>query len=466
MTKVVLFNSPINNEKKDVLEMSGSYPRIGIASIAAYLLKKGIEVNIIDPNAEKLNVEKIKNKISKLNPDIVGFPAFTEEIHNTAYTAKIIKEVNQEITTVIGGPHASAIPIETLQEFDSFDIAVYGEGESTFYDVVLKKNLDHIEGIAFKEGNDIKLNINRSLIPNLDTLPFPAWHLYDLDNYKGRSLISGFGMKGRDLELPVESARGCPFDCVFCYRVCGKSIRFKSPEKVADEVERNVTEFGANRIHFVEGTFGVNKNLAKEMCSELIKRNLHNKITWSSGGRVNVLDKELLSIMKESGCVYLGFGVESGDNEILKTIKKGITTQQIEKIFKLCKQVGIKTEANFIIGHPYETEETVLKTIEFAKKLKADHATFAILVPFPGTEVRKMAEKAIGGLKIISNDWSIYGKQIGGSLELDQLPLKKIIDLQAKAYKEFYLRPSKLLGFVSRLSLKRVVYGIKRIVDW
>ncbi len=464
MSKVVLFNSPIEHGKQDVLEMSGSYPRIGIASISAYLLDKGVEVNIIDPNAEKLEIEKIKNKISKLNPCIVGIPAFTEEIHSAAYTANIVKEVNPEITTVIGGPHSSAIPVETLQEFDSFDVAVFGEGELTFYDVALNKNFEDIEGIAFRTGNEIKLNKKRDLITNLDALPFPAWHLYNLDNYRGGSLISGFGKKGLDLELPMENARGCPFNCIFCYRICGKSIRFKSPEKVVDEVERNVTEFRANKIHFVEGTFGVNKNLAKEMCNGLIKRGLHNKITWSSGGRTNVLDKELLSIMKESGCVYLGFGVESGDDEILKKIKKGITTQQIENIFELCKEVGINTEANFIIGHPYETEDTIVKTIEFAKKIKADHATFAILVPFPGTEVREMAEKGIGGLKILSSDWRIYGKQIGGTLELKHLPLKKLIRLQTRAYKSFYLRPSKFLGFVSRLSLNRIFYGIKRVV--
>lgn len=464
MNSVVLFNSPIELNRHDFFEMNGSYPRIGVASIAAYLLERDIDVKIIDPKAERLDIEKVKDIIKRLNPEIVGIHAFTEEIHDAAYTAKIIKETNSAVT-VIGGPHASAIPVETLREFNYFDIAVFGEGELTFYDIVSKKNIEDVSGIAFRQNGNVKINACRSLIPNLDLLPFPAWQLYDLNNYKGGSLVGVFDKKGQDLELPIESARGCPFDCIFCYRMCGRTIRFKSPEKVADEAERNIIDFEVKKIHFIEGTFGVNKDISKKTCAELIRRRVHERITWSGGGRANVLDKELLSIMKKSGCVYLGFGVESGDDHMLKMIRKGITTEQIEKIFELCKDVGIRAEANFIIGHPYDTEETVLKTIKFAKKLKADFANFAILVPFPGTDVRNMAEKGIGGLKILSNDWRLYGKQAGGSLELEQLPLEMLISLQTNAYKEFYLRPSKFLGFVSRLSLKRIYHGTKRWIN-
>ena len=458
---VLLFNSPVRQQKRDPFEMENLYPRIGIASIAAYLQEDGIEVYIIDPEAEGLDSNGVKNRISRVSPDIVGIPAYTEEIHDAAYTAKFVKEINPDIMTVIGGPHASAIPFETLKEFSVFDIAVMGEGESTLLDIALGHKLEGMKGIAFRDEN-IVVNEKRPSISSLDSLPFPAWHLYDIDRYRGSGLTSGFKKKRAALEIPVESARGCPFNCIFCYRVCG-NIRFKSSKRVADEVEWAVSEFGATKIHFVEGTFGVNKRLAIELCDELIRRGLNRKITWSSGARSDISDRELLRKMKNSGCVYLGYGSESGDDEILKIIRKDITTDQIERAFELCKEIGIETEANFILGHPFESEETAHKTMNFARNLKAVRATFAILVPFPGTAVRQMAEENVGGLKILTNDWSIYGKQVGGALELEQLPLEKLIGLQTKAYRKFYLRPDRFLKFVNLLSLKRVLYGLKRL---
>jgi len=461
-SSVLLFNSSIWQKKRDPFEMENLYPRIGIASIAACLQENGIEVYVIDPEAEGLDYSGVKSRISKTSPGIVGIPAYTEEVHDAAYTAKLVKEINPDIVTVIGGPHASAIPFETLKEFSVFDIAVIGEGESTLLDIALGDKLERIKGIAFRDEN-IVVNENRPLISSLDSLPFPAWHLYDIDRYCGSGLTSGFRKKRADLEIPVESARGCPFNCIFCYRVCG-NIRFKSTKRVADEVEWVVSEFGATKIHFTEGTFGVNKKLAIEMCDELTSRGLNRKITWSSGARAELTDRELLTRMKRSGCAYLGYGAESGDNEMLRIMRKGITTEQIERALKLCKEIGIETEANFILGHPFENEETVNKTINFARDLKADRATFAILVPFPGTAVRQMAEENIGGLRILSNNWSMYGKQVGGPLELEQLPLQRLIRLQAKAYRKFYLRPGRFLKFASLLSFRRVLYSLKRFV--
>ncbi|MGA9387732.1 MAG: radical SAM protein [Candidatus Bathyarchaeia archaeon] len=459
---VVLFNSPSIRERKDVLETGNVYPRIGIASLAAYLLENNIKVHIIDPEANHLTPEQIKNRILEIKPSIVGIPAFTEEVHDAAYTASLVKQADSRIVVVVGGPHSSAMPIETLQEFGSFDISVFGEGELTLLDVTSGKDLEEIDGIAYRNSSNIKRNKSRPMISDLNKLPFPAWHLYDLEKYRGKSLASSFEKKERELELPVESARGCPFNCIFCYRIAGRTIRFKSSKRVVDEVEKNVNEFGATKIHFVEGTFGVDRKLAIEMCDELIRRGLGEKIKWSTGGRVDVVHEELLEKMRKAGCEYIGFGVESGVPELLKIVGKNTNITQIVEAFKLCKKIGIKTEADFIIGHPYETEETILRTIEFAKNLEADHATFAIMVPFPGTVIRSMAEKGIGGLKILSNDWRMYGKQIGGTLELQQLPLKRLIELQTKAYKAFYFTPKRFLNFISRLTFKRLIYGLKR----
>jgi radical SAM superfamily enzyme YgiQ (UPF0313 family) len=458
----MLFNSSIVEAKRDVLEAGNLYPRIGIASIASYLLQRGTSVSILDPDAYKLDILQIKERVKQEKPDIVGLPAFTEEICDANEIAKAVKEADSDILTVVGGPHPSAIPRQTLEEFPYFDVAVFGEGESTMQEIVDGKPLEEIQGIAFRKNGEIRCNGQRSLIKDMDSLPHPAWQLYDLNKYKSGGLYSGFGRKGR-LELPVEGARGCPYSCIFCFRVAGRTIRFRSPSRVVDDVERDVNEFHASKIHFVEGTFGVNKKMAIEVCNELIRRGLHEKIEWSTGGRVDNVNKELLEKMKEAGCNYIGFGVESGDPELLKIIGKNTSLDQVKKAFKLCKEVGIKTEADFILGHPFETEETVLKTIKFAKELDADHATFAILVPFPGTEVAKMANDGIGGLRIRKGDWRFYGKQLGEALELTQLPRERLVKLQAKAYREFYLRPGKIRTAISRMTAGRAFYSLKRL---
>jgi len=461
---VVLFNSSTIGSKEDVIEMSGAYPRIGIASIAAYLLEHGVDVRIVDPELKKLSIEDIKKEISKFNPAIVGLPAYTEEIHNAAIIAEAVKEFSPDTITVVGGPHPSAIPIETLEEFESFDIAVVGEGEITLNEIASGKDLKNIQGIAYRINGEIKRNVDREPISNLDEMPFPAWQLYDLNEYRGRSLASGFGKNENSLELPVEGARGCPSNCSFCFRLAGNKIRFKSTKKVVDDIERCIKKFGANKIYFTEGTFGVKKKFAFELCNIIIERGLNNSVTWSTGARVDI-DIDLLRKMKEAGCNFIGFGVESGDSDILKGVGKNISPEQSIKIFEICKKIGIKTEANFILGLPYETKETAMKTIKLASKLKADYANFAILVPFPGTKVYEMALKNEAGLKIKSKDWRMYGKQMGEALESENLTYKELKKLQMKAYRSFYLKPSNIGALLRRLSYNRIIYILKYFLE-
>jgi len=461
--KVLLFNSPIIKEKMDKLEMGNAFPRIGIASIAAYLKEKGIKVKVFDPTGESSS--KITLTLRRFNPDIVGIPSFTSEIYDANETARFVKKINPKIFSVVGGAHPSALPRRTLGEFYFFDAVVFGEGERTVLDLAQGKPLNKILGLAYRVGDEIKVNPRRPLIKSFDDLPFPAWELFDLDKYRGGSIGTGFKKSGRRLEIPVEGARGCPFNCNFCFRVNGRVIRFKTPEKIIEEIKRAVDKFDATNIFFVEGTFAINKQDTERLCDLLIKTGLNKKITWSTGGRVNILDEELLKKMKESGCVFIGYGAESGDQEMLDRMGKQITTKQIAESFKLCRKIGIVAEANFIIGHPFETEEKVLKTIKFARNLDADYANFAIMVPFPGTEVYEIAKKGIGGLRLLTYDWRLYGKQIGAALESDQLPREKLIRLQNKAYLNFYLTSRRLPLFLKRLTPDRIFGAIKRILS-
>jgi len=330
-------------------------------------------------------------------------------------------------------------------------------------DIALDKKWQKIDGIAYRCNNAIQKNESRATIDDFNKLPAPAWELYDLNKYRGGNLMEEFNKKGNTLDLPIEGARGCPFDCKFCFRINGKNIRFKNPDNILFEVKRNVREFGADTIYFSEGTFGVNKKIAHKMCDLLILEGLNKKIFWSTGGRVNVLDKTLLEKMYKAGCRFLGYGVESGDQDLLDRMGKGTTLRQIKGSFDICKELGVKTEANFILGHIGETRDTLRKTIKLAKTLKADFANFAVMVPFPGTEIFEIAQKEENNFRIKTYDWRLYGKQIGAALENTHLPGQELIKYQNKAYFAFYFTLKRFPKFIKRLSFKRVFHILKRI---
>lgn len=464
MRNVLLFNSTTISRGADIVDIGDSYPRVGVASIASYLQQHGIKVNIIDPHAEKLGLKEIKDKVMKIRPDIVGLSAYTEEICDAAEIAKTIKEATPHTVTVVGGPHVSAIPTQTLHEFPYFDVGVIGEGEQTLTELAEEQPLKKINGIAYRDGARVTVNASRPLIEDLDAIPTPAWHLYDLALYRGVTSSSVYQRKGEKLELPILSLRGCPYGCIFCFRTIGRRVRYRSPNKVVDEIQLDIEKFEADTIQFVGGTFPVKREHAIAICNEIIQRRLD--IVWTASTRVDNVDRALLVKMRRAGCRFIDFGVESGDPETLEIIGKGITLKQIMKAFRLCKEVGIKAYANFIIGHPFETEEKVMRTIALAKKLApyTSHASFAILVPFPGTRIHQMALNNVGGLNLKTADWKMYGKQAGTSLELKQLPSEKLTHLQTLAYKSYYLTPQRIGSLLRLLTRRRIVFSLKRLL--
>ena len=450
---VVLFNSPWIKKKEDIVEEDNTHLRVGIASMAAYLRSSGINVAIIDSD----DIDEIKRKIEEYDPDIVGFPAYTFEIFDSAETATIVKKIKPRALVVVGGAHPSAMPKETLEEFPVFDVVVFGEGEQTLLEIAKGVEFKNIRGIAYRDSDQIVQNEKRELIEDLNLLPFPAWDLYDLKRYKNT--------RGENfLYLPVESARGCPFNCIFCYRIAGKVMRYKTPGKIVDEIENNIIQYSAAKIYFVEGTFGVNKKHTINLYDEVMKRGLTGKVSFEVSTRVDVIDKEILSKMKEVGVVDIGFGIESGDDFILKKVGKNTSREIITNAIKMCNEAGFKVGATFIIGHPFETRESILKTIKFAKNLPIVTANFAIMVPFPGTEIRKLALDNVGGLKIRTNNWRLYGKQIGEAMELENIPRNELIKLQNKAYRDFYLTLKRFPYLLKHLTFNRLFYAFKRMI--
>lgn len=424
-------------------------PPLGLCYIAAVLEMAGHEVRVIDGQAEHRVVEKISQDILRYKPDIVGITATTPMINDAARIAELVKKEQEEIKTIVGGPHVTAMPIETLEAFPHIDIGVIGEGERTISliasSISNNRPLSNIDGIVWRHNGTIVYNPPGPTIQDLGTLPFPARHLCNPSHYRS---ISAHGEVG--VFTTMESSRGCPFQCIFCYPMFGRTARFRSAQNIVDEMESVHKDFKVKIIGFIDDTMTVNRKRILMLCDEVIDRGLQKEVEWGCTTRVDTVDEEMLRKMRKAGCVRINFGIESGNSNILKIIKKGIKLEQAEKAVTLANKVGMEIVAYFILGHPYETRETIRETINFAKKLKADVAEFSIMTPFPGTELWKMIEKKLGRIKFLSENWSEFGHYGHAVISVNDISPNELLRYQKLSFKEFYLRPSYIIHQFSK----------------
>lgn len=439
-------------------------PHIGLAYVAGYLRNKGYDVSVIDSPVEKLGLNDIEERIRKIKPDFIGLTATSMQINEAHLLAKFIKEeIDRNMPVIIGGYHATALPKETLEYSKYFDYTVYGEGEITTFEllenIVENKPLKDVLGIAYRKSSKVIVNKPRPRIENLDELPFPALDLFPLGKYNACASTNK-----EILELPISSSRGCPYQCIFCARPLGNKVVARSIDSVVEEIRRDVNELKANQILFTDETFTLDRKRVYDFCNKLIKEGLNEKMKWYCETRVDLVDRSLLAKMREAGCIYIAYGIDSGNDNILKRIKKNSTVEDSKKAIRWAKEAGIKVFASCMLGHPYETKETAEQTINLILETNPDFAAFSILTPLPGSEVSKMAERGEGNLKQISSDWTKYGRQIGGAVELRNISRKELEQLQMKAYLRFYLKSDRFLNFFKVASVGAVpIYFIHQL---
>ena len=439
-----------------VEEGKGDYPPLGILYVAGYLRKSTKhQVKVLDAQIEGLSYEDIKKEIARIQPDIVGIQTLTFTLVDVLTIARLTKEVSKDIHVCLGGPHTILYPEETLT-FGSVDSLVIGEGEIAFAELVdaLDKgmSLGGVQGVAYKDKNDFIINDARPMMEDLNLLPYPA---RDLTPYKKYNSILSSGKR----ITTMITSRGCPFRCIFCNRKhFGKACRFVTAEHVVNEMEECKTKYGVDEIFIYDDTFTLDRERAMRICDLLIERD--SKLTWDIRTRVDLVDKELMVKLKKAGCSRIHFGVESGLQEMLDILGKGITPQQAKEAFKLAKEVGMITLAYFMIGVPSETEEKVYKTIDFAIELDADFFHLSVVTPFPGTELYDLAlQKGIFKTDhwrefAIHPDESFIPRAWEGGLTQEDL-----FRLTLYAYKKYYMRPKYI---IKRLITIRSLRDLKR----
>jgi radical SAM superfamily enzyme YgiQ (UPF0313 family) len=412
-------------------------PPLGLAYLASTLEKDGHSVKIIDAWALGIPPLSIEREVKKDKPDIIGVTSTTPAIRDALTIVETVKNACPDSVTVMGGPHASFLPSETLRKCSQLDIVCVGEAERTIHELAQavedKMSLSNVRGIVYRSGNDIVEAPPQPLINDLDSLPFPARHLLPMNQYTvlGKKTTIGH----------VITSRGCPFNCIFCASslLFGKKFRARSPKNVIDEIEEVVSDYNPDTLEFTDDLFTLNRRRVEAICDEMKTRGIN--VPWACSSRVDTISRELLTKMREAGCTFIFYGVESGSQRTLNQMRKGIGLGQIEDAVRWTKEIGIETLASFIIGWPNETMDDIKNTLNFAKRLDTDYVEFNLATPYPGTELYRLVKKE---RLLLTENWSEYtaGRPIIRAGECSAEELARVL---LHAYMSFYLSPSFLL---------------------
>jgi radical SAM superfamily enzyme YgiQ (UPF0313 family) len=399
--KIILINPPVFN---DIGRVLAGTPPLGLLYIASFLEKNGYsDVRVIDADAAQLSWDSLKDLLTKENPDIIGVSGSSFVLPAIIKMAKIVKEVLPDCLVVAGGFGPSKEPEKVLRaENQAINFVVIGEGELTFLELV--KNIEKkddafggVNGLAYlqKDGELIITN-SREYIKDLDSLPWPAYHLLfpDFSSYCGPNI------EGRELSPPTAvliGSRGCPHRCTFC-SLGSKMYRQRNPKDIVSEIDFYEQRFQVKSIQFYDDEFiglsSMQNEWIEKICSEIIKRGLQKKLSFLVQGRLSqFVDLKTLKKMREANFVWIWWGAESGSQKILDSIKKDIKIENIIKNVNLAKQAGIKSLLYIMVGFPGETVRDIGLTVSLIKKAKADGVRIHILSPFPGSELRKYFEE-------------------------------------------------------------------------
>jgi radical SAM superfamily enzyme YgiQ (UPF0313 family) len=370
---------------KDITTIFNLMPPLGIMSIAAFLEQRGIEVGIIDCYATPMAADDLVAEIVRRGPDIVGFSCTTSSFLEGYGFSALLKERAPQIVTVFGGAHACSVGVSLLDDFPAIDYLVIGEGEQTFFDLVVAgcKNVENIPGIGYRNEGKGTLSAVRELIPDLDSLPFPAYHL--LPQFPKRYNLPLFSYP-KAPNTSIISSRGCPYQCSYCDRsVFSRGFRFNSPEYIVEHLKLLNRDYGIRHVFFYDDLFTTDRERVARFCELKERENL--AVTYNCIARLEHVDEELLGLLKRSGCWQVNFGIESGDPDVIRKHRKFYGLDEVQQKLLMVKKTGMKVKGLFMVGLPGETEESIRRTIDYALALPLDEINVTKFTPFRGAPV-------------------------------------------------------------------------------
>lgn len=445
------------------------WPQVSLAQMAA-LLHPTYKLKIIDANAERMGWVEFAELIDKYQPKYYLTQVTAPTLENDIYGCFLAK--SRGAVTIAFGTHVTPIPRESMRPYPSLDYVLVGEPDLTIRDLLdhLEGKLDErseeikhlflehdpsyspainedgevllgeIKGLAWRDEEEIVINFPRAFIKDLNDLPIPKHELLPLENYRMPMIKGPFTF--------IVTSRGCPAGCTYCIKHVSYqySTRLRSPELIMEELWQ-LKRLGINNIHMYADLFTVNREQVVELCQRMITENI--EIRWMCNSRVDFVDEEMLQLMGQAGCWLISWGIESGNEKILKHAHKGADPTKAERALRWAKKAGIKNWGYFIIGLPGETEETILQTIEFSKKLPLDIALFHVAAPYPGTPF--FFEVVENGWFRPGTRWEQVDMDKGTVLDYPNLPAERLLYWQKRAWREWAFRPGPMLTYLKML---------------
>jgi anaerobic magnesium-protoporphyrin IX monomethyl ester cyclase len=457
MTKVdlVLIQTPFFEDYGPMKKAAGVYFPLGLGYVGAVARDAGFTVRLVDPNVEGQSLLKLARAVSDCKPSLVGISFMTPQFPTAKSLCELLKKQHPALSIVLGGAHPSAMPVETLSEIPEADFVIAGEGEYATLELLRHviagdADLGGVAGLTWRSADGAKANSPSKPIDDLDSLPLPARDLIDQRLYRPQSFL-GYSQR----VAAIYTSRGCPGRCVFCcsgYRLRAP-VRVRSIENVMHEIDRLVGDYGIDYLLIKDDTFTLKKERVRAFCAALRCR--HPTLKWHCMGRVNSVDEALLAEMADAGLHDIFFGIESGNDDILKRAQKGTTTQLARAAVDACDRLGIDTYGAFILGLPGETRETARQTIDFACSLPLTLAGFSVLIPYPGTVCfaqyyRQAPGRPLDYRNFIASTGIHYVREytgLGNNLRVEELPA-----LVSEAQQRFYLRPRQVLRLLRGVS--------------
>lgn len=439
-------------------------PPLGLMYLGGAILDAGAECKIVDMESQQVSPDGLIGIITEYAPDIVGITATSPVYTNAQVLGHLIRQHFPDVLLGIGGVHSTIIGQAVLEASDCFDFQVCGEGENTIREIIAAwekvERFAGIPGIIYRDGERIIENPKRELANDLDLLPCPARHLLNPELF--RHSVRG---KGFVKYASIFTSRGCPFRCVFCsqHTMYGRKMRWHSAERVMEELH-TIEKMGVEHLIVMDETLTLNKPRVMALCEAIREAGFH--FTWEGWTHASTVDEELLRAMKSAGLIRLSFGIESGDPEILKKIKKGVTLDQIRNAYKIAARVGLETRGSAMLGHPYETKKTAWRTIKFLRSIRECQQVFLnVACPYPGTELYECAVTGRGGMRLLTTDYSQYKRYGDPVIEVNDLSAKKLKRLQTIGLLLFYLTPHRIwYNVVRRAGLRTGLVNVLAFV--
>ena len=413
-----------------------------MASIARMADKEPV---IKDYSLNNASIENFVYDIKKISPSYLVLNAASTTLETDLAVVKIAKELIPDITVIAKGAHFRLFDIKTLEEYKELDIVIRGEVEFTLLDILKRTPLNDIKGITYRNNGIISRNEDRPFIKNLDDIPYPARDLIDNSIYRRPDTD--------EVQAVIKVSRGCPYHCFFCLAtpVSGSVVRTRSPENIVGEIKECYEKYGIKNFIFWSDLFNFNHEWVKDLCRKIIDSKM--KITFSTNTRADSADIETAKLMKKAGCSLVSIGIESGCKQILDNMGKKITKEQVKNTVKLFKKLGIKIYGYYVVGLPWESEETFRETMEFAKSLNTEYVSFYTATALVGTKFYEyVKENNLGELNFTKPYYY-------PTVNTHYLSKDRVFELHKNALKEYYLRPSYIFMMLFKIHSLHELYN-------